>query len=157
MHKPYSHLIGCCGAGSRYHGNISDLHRQIVIIDERPGPLHFTSLEAVLKCPQVWVTKQPTEQEPGLSVDVVVAVAVAMGMGMGVHVCVPVGVCVGILSAAAVVAGVKVDLGVCGGGGPVSGAIPLAHKVRDAQHGRVEDQVPPAGLGCPLGAGRVRA
>lgn len=81
-----------------------------------------------------------------------------MAMAMGVCVCVRVGVgvCVGMLGATVVVAGLMLDLGVSGGSGTISGAIPLAHKVRDAQHGRVKDQVPPAGLGCPLGAGRVR-
>lgn len=78
-----------------------------------------------------------------------------MGVSVGVRMCV--GVRVGVLGATVVVAGLVVDLGVRGGGGPVPGAIPLAHEVGDAQHGRVEDQVPPAGLGRPLGAGRVRA
>lgn len=89
------------------------------------------------------VSKQPAEQvaRPG--------VAVAVGM----CVCMHVRVCVSVLCATVVVAGFVLDLGVRGGGGPVSGAIPLAHKVGDAQHGRVEDQVPPAGLGRPLGAG----
>lgn len=67
-----------------------------------------------------------------------------------------VGVCVRVLGATVVVAGLVWHLGVRGGRRPVSGAVPLAHEVRDAQHGRVEDQVPPAGLGGPLGAGRVR-
>lgn len=62
----------------------------------------------------------------------------------------------GVLGSTVVVAGLMMDLGVSGGGGPISGAIPLAHEVGDAQHGRVEHQVPPAGLGRPLGAGRVR-
>ncbi len=39
--------------------------------------------------------------------------------------------------------------------GPVFGAVPLAHEVTDAQHGRVEDQVSPAALRCALGAGRI--
>lgn len=80
----------------------------------------------------------------------------AMAMGMCVCVRVGVGVCVGMLGTTVVVAGLMLDLGVSGGSGTIPGAIPLAHKVRDAQHGRVKDQVPPAGLGCPLGAGRVR-
>lgn len=93
------------------------------------------------------VPEQPTEQvaRPGVAV----AVAVRMCVCMHVGVCVRVGV----LGAAVVVAGFVLDLRVRGGGGAVSGAISLAHKVGDAQHGRVEDQVPPAGLGRPLGAG----
>lgn len=79
-----------------------------------------------------------------------------MAMAMGMCVCMRVGVCVGMLGATVVVAGLVLDLGVSGGSGTISGAVSLAHKVRDAQHGRVKDQVPPAGLGCPLGAGRVR-
>ncbi len=70
-------------------------------------------------------------------------------------VCMCMGVCVGVLGATVVVAGLVLDLGVRGGSGPVSGTVPLAHEVGDAQHRRVEDQVPPAGLGRPLSAGRV--
>lgn len=77
--------------------------------------------------------------------------AVAMAVSMGV--CVRVGVRVGVLGATVVVAGLRVDLRVRGGRGAVSGAIPLAHEVGNAEHSRVKDQVPPAGLGCPLGAG----
>lgn len=98
------------------------------------------------------VPEQPTEQVPGPGV----AVAVALGMGMCVCMHVGVCVCVGMLGATVVVAGLVLDLGVRGGSGTISGAIPLAHKVGDAQHSRVKDQVPPAGLGRPLGAGRVR-
>lgn len=86
------------------------------------------------------VTKQPTEQVASSGV----AVAVSM-MRM----------CAAVLDPTVVVAGLVVNLGVGGRGGTISGAVPLAHEVRDAQHGRVEDQVPPAGLGRPLGAGRV--
>lgn len=98
------------------------------------------------------VPEQPAEQvaRPGE------AMAVAVGVRMCVCMHVRVWVSVGMLGAAVVVAGFVLDLGVRGGGGAVSGAIPLAHKVGDAQHGRVEDQVPPAGLGRPLGTGRVR-
>lgn len=78
----------------------------------------------------------------------------AVAVSMGVRVCMRVRVCV--LGATVVVAGLWVDLRVGGGSGPVSGAIPLSHQVGDAEHSRVEDQVPPAGLGRPLGAGRVR-
>ncbi len=96
------------------------------------------------------VPEQPAEQVPGPGV------AVAMVVSVGVCVRMHVGVCVGVLGATVVVAGLVDHLGVRGGSGAVSGAIPLAHEVGDAQHSRVEDQVPPAGLGCPLGAGRVR-
>lgn len=122
-------LIGCRGTGARYHRNISDLYRQIVIIDERPRPLHLASLEAVLKRPQVWVPEQPAEQVDRARVAVAVAVAV------GVRVCMRVGVRVGMLGATVVVAGLVLDLRVRGGRGPISGAIPLAHEIRDAQHG----------------------
>lgn len=80
----------------------------------------------------------------------------AVAVSMGVCVCMPVGVCVGVLGATVVVAGLMDYFGVRGGSGPISRAIPLAHEVGDAQHSRVEDKVPPAGLGRPLGAGRVR-
>lgn len=59
------------------------------------------------------------------------------------------------LGATAVVAGLVLDLGVSGGRGAIPGTIPLDHKVRDAQHGRVEDQISPTGLGRPLSAGGV--
>lgn len=89
----------------------------------------------------MWVPEQPAEQVDRPSVD------------MAVGVCV--GVCVCVLGATVVVAGLVLDLRARGGRGPVSGAVPLDHEVGDAQHGRVEDEVPPAGLGCLLGAGRV--
>lgn len=63
------------------------------------------------------------------------------------------GVCV--LGATVVVAGLVLDLRMCGRRGAVSGAVPLNHKVGDAQHSRVEHQISPAGLGGPLGAGGV--
>lgn len=99
------------------------------------------------------VPEQPAEQvaRPG------VAVAVGVGMCMCVCMCMAVAVAVGVLGATVVVAGLVLNLRVRGGGGAVPGAVPLAHEVRDAQHGRVEDQVPPARLGRPLGAGRVGA
>lgn len=115
----HPHLIGGCSTGAGNHRNVSDLHQQVVIIDQRPRPLHLTSLETVLECPQVRVSKQPTEQVRRLRVAVAVRV----------WVCVPVGVCVGMLSTAVVVAGFKVDLGLRGGRRPISGAVPLAHEV----------------------------
>lgn len=95
------------------------------------------------------VPEQATEQvaRPGMTV------AVGVGMCMCVRMCAG----VGMLDATVVVAGLVLDLRVRGGGGAIPGAVPLAHEVRDAQHGRVEDQVPPTRLGRPLGAGRVRA
>lgn len=91
----------------------------------------------------MWVPEQPTEQVARSGV------AVAVGIGMCMH------TAVSVLGPTVVVAGLVLNLGVGGRGGAVSGAVPLAHEVRDAQHGRVEDQVPSAGLGRPLGAGRV--
>lgn len=93
------------------------------------------------------VSEQAAEQVTRLGV----AVAVAVGM----RVCVHMGVCV--LGAAVVVAGLVLDLGMRGGRRAIPGTVPLDHKVRDAQHSRVEDQVSPTGLGRPLSAGRVRA
>ncbi|CAG5922692.1 unnamed protein product [Menidia menidia] len=118
--KVDSHLIGCCGTGARNHRDISDLHRQIVIINQRPRPLHLTRLEAVFKCPQVRVAEKPTEQVP--------RTRVAMAVAVRVQVCVHVGMRVRMLSAAVVVAGFMMDLRVCGGSGPISGAVPLAHE-----------------------------
>lgn len=143
--SPY--LIGCCGAGAWYHRYISDLDCEIVIINERPRSLHLTSLEAVLKCSQVGVSKQPAEQVPRSRVAVGVVVTV------GVRVCVHRGVRVHVLGPTVVVAGLMDHFRVCGGRWPISGTVPLTHEVRNAQHSGVEDQVPPAGLGGPLGAG----
>lgn len=95
----------------------------------------------------MWVPEQSAEQVLGPRV----AVAVSVGVCVRMHV----GVCVGVLGATVVVAGLVGDPRVRCRSGPVSGAIPLAHEVGYAQHSRVEDQVPPAGLGCLLGAGRV--
>lgn len=83
--------------------------------------------------------------------------AVAVGMGMCMCMCAAVGVTVGVLDPTVVVAGLVLNLGVRGRGGTVLGAVPLAHEVGNAQHGRVEGQVPSAGLGRPLGTGRVGA
>lgn len=126
-----------------------------MIIDERPCPLHLTCLEAVLKRPQVGVAKQPAEQVAGPQVGVAVAVGVGLPVAVAVCVCVRVGVGVGVLGATVVATGLVGHLGVRRGSGPVAGAVPLGHKVGDAQHGRVEDQVAPARLGGALGAGRV--
>lgn len=92
------------------------------------------------------VSEQAAEQISGLGV----AMGVAVRMSVRVH------VGVRVLDAAVVVAGLVLDHGVRGRSGAISGTVPLNHKVRDAQHGRVEHQIPPTGLGCPLGAGRVR-
>lgn len=81
--------------------------------------------------------------------------AVAVSIGMCMCMCMRAAVGVAVLGPTVVVAGLVLNLGVRGRGGTVSGAVPLAHEVRDAQHGRVEDQVPSAGLGRPLGACRV--
>lgn len=60
-----------------------------------------------------------------------------------------------LVMAAVIVARLNGDNGMGRRCGPILGAVPLAHEVTDAQHGRVEDQVAPAALGCPLGAGGV--
>lgn len=61
-----------------------------------------------------------------------------------------------LVMAAVIVARLNGDDGMGRRRGPILGAVPLAHEVTDAQHGRVEDQVAPAALGRPLGAGGVR-
>lgn len=91
------------------------------------------------------VSKQPAEQVPRPRV------AVGVIVTMGMRVCVRVRVCV--LGPTVVVAGLMHHLRVRGGRWPISGTVPLTHEVRDAQHSRVEDQVPTTGLGRPLGAG----
>lgn len=95
------------------------------------------------------VSEQAAEQVTRFRVAMAVAVAMCM------RVCMPMGVCV--LGATVVAAGLVLDLRVGGRRRAISGTIPLNHKVRDAQHSRVEDQISPTGLGRPLGAGRVRA
>lgn len=79
--------------------------------------------------------------------------AVGVVVTVCVRVCVHVRVCVWVLGPTVVVAGLMHHLGMRGGRWPVSGTVPLTHEVRDSQHSGVEDQVPPAGLGGPLGAG----
>lgn len=67
--------------------------------------------------------------------------------------CVRVRVRVRVLGATVVATGLEMDLRMSGRRRAISGTIPLNHKVRDAQHSRVEHQVSPTGLGRPLGAG----
>lgn len=143
-----THLISGRGAGTRDHGDVGDLDRQVVVVDERPRPFHLASLEAVLKRPQVRISEQAAEQvtRSGVAVVVGVAVGVAVRVYVGVRV----------LGATVVVAGLVLDLRMSGRGRAVSGAVPLNHKVGDAQHSRVEHQISPTGLGRPLGAGGVR-
>lgn len=74
------------------------------------------------------VPEQPAEQVLGPGVSMAVTVSV------GMRVCMHVRVCVGMLGATVVVAGLVLDLGVRGGCGTISGTVPLAHKVGDAQH-----------------------
>ena len=69
------------------------------------------------------ISEQPTKQVPRPRV------AVIMALRVGVCVRMNVGVCVGVLGAAVVVAGLVVDFRLCGGSGPVPGAVPLAHEV----------------------------
>lgn len=90
----------------------------------------------------MWISEQATEQVPGLGVTM--AVGVSVGMCMCVHMCV--------LGTTVVVAGLVLNLRMCGGGRTIPGTIPLNHKVRDAQNSRVEHQISPTGLGCPLSA-----
>lgn len=72
------------------------------------------------------VPEQPAKQVPGPGVSMAVAVSMCVRMHAGV--------CVGMLGATVVVAGLVLDLGVRGGCGTISGTVPLAHKVGDAQH-----------------------
>lgn len=123
-HFKSSHLVGRSCTGARNNGNIGDLHRQIIVINKRPRPLHLTSLEAVLECSQMRVPKQPTEQVAGPRAAVTMAVRVRVGVG----------VCVGMLAAAVIVAVFMGDFGIRRGSWTISGTIPLTHEVRDAQH-----------------------
>lgn len=54
-----------------------------------------------------------------------------------------------------VVAGLDRNGRVCGGRGAVFGAVPLAHEVTNAQHGRVENKIAPAAFGGAVRAARV--
>lgn len=59
------------------------------------------------------------------------------------------------MEAAVVVAGLDRNGRVCGGRWSVFGAVPLAHEVTNAQHGRVENQVAPAAFGGAVCTTRV--
>lgn len=59
------------------------------------------------------------------------------------------------MKSAVVVAGLDRNGRVCGGRGSVFGAVPLAHEVTNAQHGRVENQVTPAAFSSAVCAARV--
>lgn len=59
------------------------------------------------------------------------------------------------MEAAVVVAGLDGNSRVRGGRGSVFGAVPLAHEVTDAQHGRVKHQVAPAAFGGAVCTARV--
>lgn len=140
-----AHLVCCGGARSLHHGHIRYLHWQVIIINKRPRPLHLARLELVLKSPKVRVSKQATEQVAGPRVLWCAGEPCACDGWRGLV----------MMEATVVVAGLDGHSRVRGGRGSIFGAVPLAHEVTDAQHGRVENQVAPAAFGGAVCAARV--
>lgn len=128
-------LVGSSGTGSRDHGHICHLDRKVIIVYEGPGPFHLARLEVILERSKVRVSEQATEKVAG-----------------GTLLSSPVfsGPCVAVIAA-----GVVGHFRVGGGRGSILGAVPLAHEVTDAQHGRVVHQVAAAGFRSPLRAGSI--
>lgn len=64
----HSDLVGSCCARPGCDSDIRDLHREILIVNKRPGPLHFTSLKLIFERPQMRVPKQSTVGKAPLNV-----------------------------------------------------------------------------------------
>lgn len=139
---PEAHLAGGGGRGARQHRRVGDLDVQVVIVYERPGPLHLAGLEGVRESPEVGVPEEPAVSIVGGGRVFVKALLVVADFGaVGALLAVPGGQCP------------EAGLG-CGA---ILGAVVLHHEIVYAMHGRVVGQVAPAGAGGAAGAVRVGA
>lgn len=137
---PKAHLAGGGGRGARQHRRVGDLHVQVVIVYERPSPLHLAGLESVRESPEVGVPKEPAVGVVGGGRVLVKALLVVADLGaVGALLAVPGGQCP--------------EAGL--GRGAILGAVVLHHEIVYAMHGGVVGQVAPAGARGAAGAVRV--
>lgn len=61
-----SHLTGGSGGGARHHRRVGHLHRQVLVVHQRPGALHLTRLEVVREGAQVRVPEEAAVRVVGL-------------------------------------------------------------------------------------------
>lgn len=145
--ETHSHLTGGCGRGAGNDRCVGHLHRQVLVVDERPGALHLARLEVVGERAQVWVAEEA-------------AVGVVGGCGVA-------------RQAAFIVAQFwpvavfyvrqgrqRWDRGLFRGCnwhscGALLGAVVLVHATVNAMLGQVEGQVASAGPGSPTHAAAV--
>lgn len=113
------------------------MHIQVVVVNERPGPLDFACLEAVRKRPQVGVSKQPTVGVVGAQGVFVEATFIVAALGA-------------VRALLAVTPGQRGEARL--GGGPIFGAVVLGHEIIDAVDCRVVEKVSPAGASRVVGA-----
>lgn len=135
-----THLAGGSGRGARQHRRVGDLHVQVIIVYERPSPLHLARLESVRESPEVRIPEEPAVGVVGGGRVLVEALLVVADLGA-------------VRALLAVPGGQGPEAGL--GRGAILGAVVLHHEVVDAVHGRVVGQVSPAGAGRAAGAVRV--
>lgn len=139
---PEAHLAGGSGRRARQHRRVGDLNIQVVIVYERPSPLHLAGLESVCESPEVGVPEEPAVGIVGGSRVFMKALLVVADFGaVGALLAIPGGQCP--------------EAGL--GRGAILGAVVLHHEIVYAMHGRVVGQVAPAGAGGAAGAVRVGA
>lgn len=137
---PKAHLAGGSGRGARQHRRVGDLNIQVVIVYERPSPLHLAGLESVCESPEVGVPEEPAVGIVGGNRVFMKALLVVADFGaVGALLAIPRGQCP--------------EAGL--GRGAILGAVVLHHEIVYAMHGRVVGQVAPAGAGGAAGAVRV--
>lgn len=137
---PEAHLAGGGGCGARQHRCVGDLDVQVVIVYERPSPLHLAGLESVCESPEVGVPEEPAVGVVGSGRVFVKALLVVADFGaVGALLAIPGGQCP--------------EAGL--GRGTILGAVVLHHEIVYAMHGGVVGQVAPAGAGSAAGAVRV--
>lgn len=135
----FIYLAGGRGTRVPDHGDIGDLHRQVVTVDQGPSTFHFARLELVPERPEVRVAEQ----------------AAVCKLGGLLLPAIPQRVDPALVAAQLGQAAPLRARRLHRGRGSRFGTVVLCHEVVDAQHGRVIDQVPPAVLGRLLGALRV--
>lgn len=132
-----AHLAGGGGCGARQHRRVGDLNVQVVIVYERPSPLHLAGLESVCESPEVGVPEEPAVGIVGGGRVFVKALLVVADFGaVGSLLAVPGGQCP------------EAGLG-CGA---ILGAVVLHHEIVYAMHGGMVGQVTSAGAGGAAGA-----
>lgn len=152
--KKDPHLARGGGQGARHHGSVGHLDRQVLVVDERPGPLHLTRLEVIPERPQVGVPEEAAVGVVGRR-RVAAEAALVVAHLRPVRALLAVGLLLLRRRRRQQRRGGR-GVGAGLGRGPLPGAVVLAHQILDAMLGRVERQVPPAGPGGAAHAAVVR-